>query len=33
MTFVGQVDVSSGGRFYGLIRFTCLTAVTVYQNT
>ena len=33
MTFVGQVDVSSGGRFYGLICFTCLTAATVYQHT
>lgn len=33
MTFVGQIDVSSGGRFYGLVCFACLTAATVYQQT
>ena len=33
MTFVGQIEVSSGGRFYGLVCFACLTAATVYQQT
>jgi hypothetical protein len=33
MTFVGQVEVSTGGRFYGLACFDCRTAATVYQQT
>lgn len=33
MTFVGQLEVSSGGRFYGLVCFDCMTATTVYQQT
>jgi hypothetical protein len=33
MTFVGQVDVASAGRFYALACFDCRTVATTYQQT
>jgi hypothetical protein len=33
MTFIGQVDVASGGRFYALACLDCCNVATVYQQT
>lgn len=33
MTFIGQLEVSSGGRFYAFVCLACRTTATLYQQT